>query len=89
MIDLNTLHLDPAALGLMPKSSALELSALPISNQNGVYIVAVPEIFRDQLLDDIQSILGTKQIKPVPSSRDNIVAAIHRFYDTRPKPKST
>jgi hypothetical protein len=88
MIDLNTLHIDPAVLDMMPKSSALQLPALPISNLNGVFIVAVPEMFRDQLLKDIRSILGTNQIKPIPASRDKIIAAIHHFYATRPRQTS-
>jgi type II secretory ATPase GspE/PulE/Tfp pilus assembly ATPase PilB-like protein len=88
MIDLNTLHIDPAILDMIPKTSALELSVLPISKQNGVVIVAVPEMFRKQLLADVRFILSTKKVKPIPVSRDNIVAAIHHFYATRPKPKS-
>jgi hypothetical protein len=88
MTDLNALRIDPAILDMMPKSSALELSVLPISNLNGVFIVAVPEMFRDQLLKDVRSIVGTNQIKPIPASRDKIIAAIYHFYATRPRPKS-
>jgi hypothetical protein len=88
MVDLNTLHIDPAILDMIPKTSALELSVLPISKQNGVFIVAVPEMFRKQLLTDIRFILGTKKVKPIPVSRDNIVAAIHHFYATRPRTRS-
>ena len=87
MVDLNTLHIEPAILDMIPKTSALELSVLPISKQNGVVIVAVPEIFPEQLLTDVRLILGTKNVKPIPVSRDNIVAAIHHFYATRPKAK--
>ena len=85
MIDLNTLHIDPAILDMIPKTSALELSVLPISKHNGVVIVAVPQMFRKQLLTDVRFILGTKKVKPIPVSRDNIVAAIHHFYAPRPK----
>jgi hypothetical protein len=88
MIDLNTLHIDPAVLDMIPKTSALELSVLPISKQNGVVIVAVPEMFHKALLTDVRFILGTRRVKPIPASRDNIVAAIHHFYATRPRPKS-
>jgi len=87
MVDLNTLDIDPAVLYRIPKSSALKLSVLPISEQNGVVIVAVPEIFPEQLLTDVRFILGTKNVKPIPVSRDNIVAAIHHFYAARPKTK--
>ena len=73
---------------MIPKTSALELSVLPISKQNGVVIVAVPEMFRKQLLTDVRFILGTKRVKPIPASRDNIIAAIHHFYAIRPRPKS-
>jgi hypothetical protein len=87
MIDLNTLHIEPAILAMMPKTSALELSVLPISNQNGVFIVAAPEMFPKQLLTDVRLILGTKKVKPIPVSRDNIVAAINHFYGTDSKPR--
>jgi hypothetical protein len=88
MVDLNTLYIDPTVLEMIPKSSALQLSVLPISRQNDVVIVAVPEVFHEQLLTDVQFMLGTKRIKPIPVSRDNIVAAIHHFYRTSPTPKS-
>jgi hypothetical protein len=88
MVDLNTLHIDPAILDMIPKTSALELSVLPISEQDGVIIVAVPEIFPKQLLTDVRLILGTTKVKPIPVSRDNIVAAIHHFYAARHKPRS-
>ena len=87
MIDLNTLHIDPAILHMIPKTAALELSVLPISKQGDVVIVAVPEMFPEQLLTDVRFILGTKKVKPISVSRDNIVAAIHHFYATRPKPQ--
>jgi hypothetical protein len=87
MVDLNTLHIEPAILDMIPKTSALELSVLPISKQNGVVIVAVPEMFPKQLLIDVRFILGTRKVKPIPVSRDNIVAAIHHFYATRPQAK--
>ena len=87
MVDLNTLHIEPAILDMIPKTSALELSVLPISKQNGVVIVAVPEIFPEQLLTDVRFILGTKKVKPISVSRESIIAAIHYFYATRPKAK--
>jgi hypothetical protein len=88
MVDLNAIFIDPAVLHMIPKSSALELSVLPISKQDGVVFVAVPEIFRKQLLTDVQFILGTKKVKPIPVSRENIVAAIHHFYSARPGTRS-
>jgi hypothetical protein len=88
MVDLSSLHIETEILDMIPKRSALELSVLPISKQNGVVIVAVPEIFPDQLLTDVRLILGTKNVKPIPVSRDNIVAAIHHFYAARHRPRS-
>jgi hypothetical protein len=83
MVDFNTLKIDPAVLHMIPKSSALELSILPISQQDGVVLVAVPEMFRKQLLTDVQLMLGAKKLKPIPASRDDIIAAIHTFYSAR------
>lgn len=88
MIDLNTLHIDPVVVSMIPKNSALELSVLPISKQNDVIIVAVPEMFPEQLLTDVRFLLGTKKVKPISVSRDEIIAAIHQFYGSRPKPNS-
>ena len=83
MIDLNALHIEPSVLKLISKTTALELNVLPISQKNDTVILAVPQMFRRQLLTDIHLILGiTKKIKPVPASRDSIVAAIHHFYGT-------
>ncbi|MCX6133084.1 MAG: hypothetical protein NTU47_04635 [Ignavibacteriales bacterium] len=81
MIDLNTVYVEPAALKLISKRIALELTIIPISLQNDVVIVAVPELFRRRLLTDVRFILGKKtKVKAVSASRDSIVAAIHRLY---------
>jgi len=81
MIDLNSVHADPAALKLISKRLALELTIIPIALRNDVIIVAVPELFRRRLLTDVRFILGKKtRVKAVSASRDSIVAAIHRFY---------
>ena len=81
MIDLNTVYVEPAALKLISKRMALELTIIPISLQNDVVIVAVPELFRRRLLTDVRFILGKKtKVKAVSASRDSIVAAIHRLY---------
>lgn len=83
MIDLNTVIAQPAALKLISKRVALELTVLPIVLQNDIAIVAVPELFRRRLLADVQFILGKKtKLKVISASRDSIVAAIHRSYVT-------
>jgi hypothetical protein len=87
MVDLNTLHIEPAILDMNPKTSALELSILPISKQNDVVIFAVPEIIPNQLLANVRLMLGTEKVKPIAASRENIVAAIHHFYATKPRQK--
>ena len=81
MIDLNSVHIDPAALKLISKRVALELTIIPIAQRNDIVIIAVPELFRRRLLTDVQIILGKKtKVKAVSASRDSIVAAIHRLY---------
>jgi hypothetical protein len=81
MIDLNSVIAEPAALRLISKRLALELTVLPIALKNDVAIVAVPELFRRRLLADVRFILGKKtKLKAVSASRDSIVAAIHRSY---------
>lgn len=84
MVDLDCLNIESTVLGMISKTSAIELSVLPIAKQNGVVIVAVPEM----LLTDVRFVLGTKNVKPIPVSRDNIVAAVHHFYGTRPRSRA-
>jgi hypothetical protein len=81
VIDLNTVHIERAALNLISKTTALELTILPIALKNDIVIVAVPELFRRRLLTDVRFIVGKKtKVKAVSATRDSIVAAIHRFY---------
>ena len=83
MIDLSTVHVEPAALKLISRSTALELTILPIALRNDIVIVAVPQLFRRRLLTDVRFIVGKNtKVKAVSASRDSIVAAIHRFYGT-------
>ena len=83
MIDLNTVDIEPAALKLISKRSALELTVIPISLRNDTVIIAVPQMFRRRLLTDVRFILGKKKrVKAVSATSDSIVAAIHRFYAT-------
>jgi hypothetical protein len=83
VIDLSSVHIEPAALRLISKRTALELTILPIALKNDIVIVAVPELFRRRLLTDVRFLVGKKtKVKPVSASRDSIVAAIHRFYGT-------
>jgi hypothetical protein len=81
VIDLNTVYIEPAALKLISKRTALELTIMPIALKNDIVIVAVPELFRRRLLTDVRFIVGKKtKVKAVSATRDSIVAAIHRFY---------
>lgn len=80
MVDLNSLEIEPRVLKLISKKTALELSVLPISQKNDTVLVAVPDIFRKNLMIDIHFVLGKRKVKPIPVSRDNIIAAIHHFY---------
>jgi predicted dinucleotide-binding enzyme len=83
MIDLNSLHIEPSVLHLITKSVALELTVLPIAQNNDVVILAVPPMFHNQVLIDVRVLLGgNKKIKPISVPRDSIVQAIHRFYET-------
>jgi len=83
MIDLNTVHIEPAALKLISKRTALELTILPIALKNDIVIIAVPQLFRRRLLTDVRFIVGKKtKVKAVSASHDSIVAAIHRCYES-------
>jgi len=80
MVDLSSLAIDPDVLRLIPKSTALELSVLPLSLKNDTVIVAMPEMFKRQLVADVQFLLGRK-VKAVPVPQEILLDAIHRFYE--------
>ncbi len=83
MVDLSSLAIDPEVLKLIPKSTALELSVLPLSLKNDTVIVAMPEMFKRQLVADVQFLLGRK-VKAVPVPQEILLDAIHRFYEGTP-----
>ncbi|MEK6754647.1 MAG: GspE/PulE family protein [Bacteroidota bacterium] len=83
MVDLSLMAIDPEVLRLIPKSTALELSVLPLSLTNDTVVVAMPEMFKRQLVTDVQFLLG-KKIKAVPVPQEILVDAIHRFYESTP-----
>jgi hypothetical protein len=88
MVVLDALNIKSIVLGMISKTSVLEPSVHPISKQNGVLIVAVPEKLPVQLLTDLRFVSGKKNLTLNPVSRDNIVAALHHFYATKPRSRA-
>jgi type IV pilus assembly protein PilB len=79
MVDLAAIRIDPKVLALVPKRTALELSALPLSVDNDVVIVALPENHDREILNDLVFLIGKKvRVEQVPS--EDLSSAIQRAY---------
>lgn len=79
MVDLASITIPYDTLSLISKDVALELSALPLSSENGAVVVALPQDYEAELLDDLRFLLGKKIIvEPVP--KDVVRAKIRELY---------
>jgi len=78
-VDLGEYPVDPAAASLISDALAKRYSALPIGYEDSKLVVAMSDPANVFALDDIRTITGL-EIKPVVSTRSDIVAAIQRFH---------
>jgi type IV pilus assembly protein PilB len=79
MVDLQSLNIDPEILRLLPKTSALELSVLPIRMDGERIVVALPEAFAQDIVSDLEFIFGRK-IKVETYPNDVLMSAIQKHY---------
>jgi type IV pilus assembly protein PilB len=79
MVDFNSLNIEPAVLGLIPQETAIELSVIPLSIEEGVVNVAVLEHSEASLVGDLEFFLG-KKVKAVPVPQQELLDALQRFY---------
>ncbi len=83
MVDLEHIEIDPSVLKLVPRKTAVDLSVLPVSAENGTVVVAVAEDCRKDVIADVTFLLG-KKVNPERHPRRELEKAIQRLYDVSP-----
>jgi type IV pilus assembly protein PilB len=82
-VDLTEAPIDGAALSRIPGNVARRHTAIPIGFEDGRLVVAMADPANVFAIDDIKQIAsqrGYVDIKPVVATRNDVVAAIDRFY---------
>ena len=82
-VDLSDIQLDGSALGRVPGHVARRHTAIPIGYEDGKLVVAMADPANVFAIDDIRSVAGNGghiDVKPVVATRNDIVAAIDRYY---------
>ena len=82
-VDLSDIPVDGAALSRIPGTVARRHTAIPIGFEDGQLVVAMADPANVFAIDDIKSIAGQRgyvDVKPVVATRNDVVAAIDRYY---------
>ena len=82
-VDLSDLQIDGSALARVPGHVARRHTAIPIGFEEGKLVVAMADPANVFAIDDIKSVAsqgGYVDVKPVVATRNDVVAAIDRFY---------
>ena len=82
-VDLTEAPIDGAALARIPGNVARRHTAIPIGFEDGRLVVAMADPANVFAIDDIKQIAGQRgyvDIKPVVATRNDVVAAIDRYY---------
>jgi type IV pilus assembly protein PilB len=82
-VDLSDLQLDGSALARVPGTVARRHTAIPVGYEDGKLVVAMADPANVFAIDDIKSIagqMGAIEVKPVVATRNDIIAAIDRYY---------
>jgi type IV pilus assembly protein PilB len=82
-VDLGEFAVDATALARVPGHVARRHTAIPIGFEEGKLLVAMADPANVFAIDDIKSIAGQRsyiEIKPVVATRNDVVAAIDRYY---------
>jgi type IV pilus assembly protein PilB len=82
MVDIDAISIDPEFLRLIPRSVAADLCALPLSVENGTLLVALPENFDPQVLNDLAFLTG-KKINAETFPAASLATAIERLYGSK------
>jgi type IV pilus assembly protein PilB len=78
-VDLAEYPVDGSALGRVPGPVCRRYSALPIGFEDGKLVVAMADPANVFAIDDIRSLTGM-DVRPVVTTRTDILAAIDRYY---------
>jgi type IV pilus assembly protein PilB len=79
MVDIEAIEIDPDVLKLIPRTTAAELTVLPLSETNDEVVVALPQQHDPQLLSDLAFLLGKRiNVEEVPSGA--LSQAIRKHY---------
>ena len=82
-VDLSEQPVDGAALARVPGHVARRHTAIPIGFDDGKLVVAMADPANVFAIDDIKQVAGQRgyiDIKPVVATRNDVVAAIDRYY---------
>ena len=82
-VDLSDLQVDGSALARVPGAVARRHTAIPIGYEDGKLVVAMADPANVFAIDDIRSIAakgGHIDVKPVVATRNDVIAAIDRYY---------
>ena len=79
MVDLDAIVVPPDVLRLIPKQIALELRALPLSNESETIVIAVPQGQERQMYGDLAFLIG-KKIRLEPADPVMLLRAIQKHY---------
>jgi type IV pilus assembly protein PilB len=79
MVDLDSITIDPAVLGLIPRSVAAERFVIPLFCENGTITVAIGPDTQPQVLADIAFLVG-KKVKTEVVRTESLERALVKFY---------
>ncbi len=82
-VDLGDIQVDGSALARVPGHVARRHTAIPIGFEDGKLVVAMADPANVFAIDDIKSVAGGGghiDVKPVVATRNDVVAAIDRYY---------
>jgi type IV pilus assembly protein PilB len=83
MVDLDLIEPSPEILGLIPKALAVKVPALPLGQEDGSIVCAVPEGCDRALLADIEFVAG-KSVRGTCVPREQLARAVSRLYRAVP-----
>jgi type IV pilus assembly protein PilB len=78
-IDLSGMTIPPSVIDLVPESVARENTVLPLAYEDGAIKLVTADPTDFDTMQKLQFILN-KELRPVRSSREQIVEAINRHY---------
>jgi type IV pilus assembly protein PilB len=78
-IDLTDMMIPPSVIDLVPESVARENTVLPLAYEDGAIKLVAADPTDFDAMQKLQFILN-KELRPVLSSREQIVEAINRHY---------